>query len=120
MSLEPIEAIRHALGGSVNDVALAIVTGAARRYFIRKHVPVDGMDFRAMTPVSTRGDDQDSTVGNRVSAWVVDLPISEPNPRTQLERIHHTTRALKESEVPIGASVVTEMSELTARPSSSR
>ena len=82
MSLEPIEAIRHALGGSVNDVALAIVTGAARRYFIRKQVPVDGMDFRAMTPVSTRGDDQDSTVGNRVSAWVVDLPIGEPNPRT--------------------------------------
>lgn len=114
MPREPIESIRGALGGSVNDVVLAIVTGAFRRYLERHNIRVEAIDFRAMTPVSTRTKDQSGTLGNRVSAWVVDLPVGEPDPREQLRRIHRATREIKESKQPVGATVVTEMSEWTS------
>jgi diacylglycerol O-acyltransferase / wax synthase len=112
--LAPIAEIRDALGGSLNDVVLAVVAGAVRRYLIARGMDVGGIDFRAMTPVSTRGSELGDAVGNRVSAWLVELPIGEPDPRRQLHCIVRTTRAIKESPVPAGASVVTEMSETTS------
>jgi WS/DGAT/MGAT family acyltransferase len=112
--LPPIAAIRHTLGGSFNDVVLAVATGAARRYLTARGIAVGRMDFRAMTPVSTRGSGADGAVGNRVSAWVVELPIGESDPARQLQRVVHTTRGIKEAQQPAGASVVTEMSETTS------
>ena len=111
MPLQSIEAIRGSLGGSVNDVVLAIVTGALRRFLSSRKLRVDAGTFRALTPVSTRGTDQHGTMGNRVSAWVVDLPVGEPDPREQLREIHRATRKIKDSKLPTGVAVVTEMSE---------
>jgi WS/DGAT/MGAT family acyltransferase len=113
MTLEPIEGIRGSLGGSLNDVVLAVVTGAVQRYLAQRKIRVATLDFRVMTPVSMRTEDQSGTLGNQVSAWIVDLPVSEPDPCEQLRRIHLATRELKESKLPIGAAVLTEMSEWT-------
>jgi WS/DGAT/MGAT family acyltransferase len=114
MPLQSIEGIRSALGGSVNDVVLAIVTGALRHYLSSRKIRVDAGTFRALTPVSTRGKDQHGTMGNRVGAWVVDLPVGEPDPREQLREIHRATRKIKDSKLPTGAAVVTEMSDWTS------
>jgi WS/DGAT/MGAT family acyltransferase len=111
MPLQSIEGIRGALGGSVNDVVLAIVTSALRRYLSSRKIRVETGVFRALTPVSTRGKDQHGTLGNRVSAWVVDLPVGEPDPGEQLREIHRATRKIKDSKLPTGAAVITEMSE---------
>ncbi len=113
-SLEPIEGIRRALGGSLNDVVLAVVTGAVRRYFARRKVPLATIDFRVMTPVNVRTAAERGTLGNRVSAWIVNLPVSEPDPREQLRRIYLSTRTFRNSNRPIGAAVLTEMSEWTS------
>jgi WS/DGAT/MGAT family acyltransferase len=111
MELADIKGLRKALGGSINDVVLTIVTGAVRRFLERRHVNPADVDFRVMAPVSVRSDDDEGVLGNRISAWIVDLPIAEPDPRKQLERIGQRTRELKESKHAMGADLLTQAAE---------
>jgi diacylglycerol O-acyltransferase len=96
LSLADIKAVRHKLGCSVNDVVLALVTGAVRDFMIERQVRPDGLEFRVASPVNVRSE-EDGQVGNRVSSWIVPLPIWEPDPLRQVARIHTTTQELKES-----------------------
>jgi len=114
MDLKEIKAVRHALGGTVNDVVLTIVTGAVRRFLQRKNVNPSTVDFRIMAPVSVRTDQDQGNLGNRVSAWIVDLPVAVPDPREQLKRIREETAELKESKQAVGAEILTQMAEWTS------
>ena len=110
--LAAVRAVRRALGGSVNDVVLAAATGAVRRFLGEfRGVDLRGIDFRAMVPVSVRTDDQRGALGNRVSAWVVPLPVGEPDPVRRLEAICRTTEELKRSNQALGAEVLTQVPE---------
>ena len=113
MPLAEVKAVRHGLGGSVNDVVLATVTGAVRRFFEGRHVNVDTLDFRVMAPVSVRAPGERGTLGNRVSAWMVDLPLSERDPRRVVARIRETTEKLKASKDAMGAEVLTRAASWT-------
>jgi WS/DGAT/MGAT family acyltransferase len=113
MDLAEIKEVRHAFGGSLNDVVLTVVTGAVRRFLARRGVSTRGLDFRVMAPVSVRAGDERGRLGNRVSAWMIDLPVSLPDPRQQLERIAARTRELKESQQAVGADVLTQAADWT-------
>jgi WS/DGAT/MGAT family acyltransferase len=113
MDLAEVKAVRRALGGSLNDVVLAVVTGAVRRFLERRGVRLRGLDFRVMAPVSVRAADEQSALGNRVSAWVVPLPVAEPDPRRRLAAIARRTRELKEARSAVGAEVLTQVAEWT-------
>jgi WS/DGAT/MGAT family acyltransferase len=108
MSVADVKAVKHVLGGSLNDVVLATVAGAVREYLEGRRVSVEGLEFRAMAPVSVRASTERGTLGNRVSAWIVDLPIAERDPRRRLERIRETTARLKESKQALGADLLTQ------------
>ncbi len=108
MSLAEVKAVRHGLGGSVNDVVLATVTGAVRRFFEGRRVNVDTLDFRVMAPVSVRAPGERGTLGNRVSAWMVDLPLAERDPRRVIAKIRETTEKLKASKDAMGAEMLTK------------
>lgn len=114
MDLGQVKSIRHALGGTVNDVVLTIVTGGVRRFLQRRQVNPSTVEFRIMAPVSVRTDQDHGTFGNRVSAWIVDLPVSESDPREQLKRIQKRTEELKESKQAVGAEILTQMAEWTS------
>ena len=113
MPLDELKAVRRALGGSLNDVVLTTVAGAVRRFLEHRRFPVEGLDFRVMAPVSVRAKDEEGTLGNRVSAWVIELPVGEPDPRVQLERISRRTAELKESKQAVGAELLTQAAEWT-------
>jgi WS/DGAT/MGAT family acyltransferase len=113
MDVAEVKAVRRALGGSLNDVVLTIVTGAVRRYLERRGVRMQGLDFRVMAPVSVRATGQDGTLGNRVSAWVLPLPLDEDDPRDRLRRISERTSDLKESRSAVGAEMLTQVAEWT-------
>ncbi len=106
MPLEDIKALRRGLGCTVNDVVLTILTGAFRAYMQRRGVPLRGIDFRAQTPVSMRSEKERGQMGNRVSSWLVPLPLDEADPKRQLEKIHATTQDLKESRQALGADLM--------------
>ena len=113
MDINEIKAVRRALGGSLNDVVLTVVTGAVRRFLLRRHVNPATIEFRIMAPVSVRTEDERGTLGNRVSAWLLPLPVSIADPRKQLEIISMRTDELKRSRQAVGASVLTQMAEWT-------
>jgi WS/DGAT/MGAT family acyltransferase len=109
MPLTDVKEVKNALGGSVNDVVLATVTGAVRRFLESRRVNVDTLDFRVMAPVSTRAPSERGTLGNQVAAWFVDLPLAERDPRRVMARIQETTARLKSSKDAMGAAVLTKV-----------
>ncbi len=111
MDLSRLRTLRRTLGGSLNDVVLTIVTGAVQRFLERRHVNPAGVPFRVMAPVSVRASNQRGALGNQVSAWLIDLPLDEVDPRAQLRRISARTAELKNSGQAVGARVLTEMAE---------
>lgn len=113
MEMSALQEIRHRLGGSFNDVVLAIVAGAVRRFLLRRKLGVADLTFRVFVPVSTRTSAQRGAMGNRVAGWIVDLPIDEPDARRRLERVSETTAHLKESQAAHGTEILTEVLEWT-------
>ena len=112
-AISDIKGIRKALGGSLNDVVLTIVTGAFRRFLDERGVRLDELEFQVMTPVSVRSDSERGALGNRVSAWIFELPLAEPDPRKQLAAITEKTTELKETKQAIGADVLLQAAEFT-------
>ncbi|MGD2101600.1 MAG: wax ester/triacylglycerol synthase family O-acyltransferase [Acidimicrobiia bacterium] len=114
MDLNEAKSIKDALGGSVNDVVLAITAGAVRRFLIenRDFEPGEAV-FRAMNPVSTRSPSQRGQMGNQVAMWLVDLPIDEPDPVKRYKTITSETKNLKETNQALGAATIVELSSGT-------
>jgi WS/DGAT/MGAT family acyltransferase len=113
MPLDEIKALRKSLGGSLNDIVLTVVTGAFQRFFRGRGIDPGDHDFRVMTPVSVRAEDEKGKLGNRVSAWIFELPIGEPDPKKQLEQISAKTTELKESKQAVTADVLSQVAEWT-------
>ena len=80
MDLDTVKGVKNRLGGTLNDVVLATVAGALRRFLQRRGVDVAPLDFRVMAPVSVRTEQERGTLGNRISAWMVPMPLGEPDP----------------------------------------
>jgi WS/DGAT/MGAT family acyltransferase len=112
--LEEIKALKNKLGGSVNDVVLAITAGAVRRFLIdERDYDVTDATFRVMNPVSTRSADQRGALGNQVAMWLIELPIQEPDPRARFEKVKAETMNLKKTNQALGAATLVELSSGT-------
>lgn len=100
-SLADLKRIEHAAGEhvTVNDVVLAMVAGAIRRWLSTHHEHMETM--RVQIPVSMHHRDEDGdALGNRDSFLFCDLPISEPDPRARLLAINAETQSRKEHHDP--------------------
>jgi WS/DGAT/MGAT family acyltransferase len=113
LDLARVRALKDKLGGTLNDVVLATVAGGLRRFLVRRLVDVAALDFRVSAPVSVRSDSERGVIGNRVSAWIIPLPVGEPDPLRRLEHIRATTRKLKESNQALGADLLSAVTEWT-------
>jgi WS/DGAT/MGAT family acyltransferase len=113
-SLADVKAIKNAMGGSVNDVVLAIAAGAIRHFLAKdRGFDVAGIQFRAMNPVSTRTSEQKGALGNQVAMWLVTLPISDPDPISRYNKIKAETSRLKGTNQALGAATLVELSRGT-------
>jgi WS/DGAT/MGAT family acyltransferase len=112
--LDVVREVKQKLGGTVNDVVLACVTGAVRSHLAAHHTDFAEIDFRACVPVSTRARDQRGKLGNRVSLLVARLPVDESDPRRRIERIVEETSRLKESGQVEGTAALEDVSDWTA------
>jgi WS/DGAT/MGAT family acyltransferase len=88
--LDELKAIRGALGGTVNDVVLAVIAGAFRDLLLARGDPVDGAVLRSLVPVSRRAAD-DHTASNQVSVIIAELPVGVADP---VERLAATRREM--------------------------
>jgi WS/DGAT/MGAT family acyltransferase len=106
-TLADIKIIRTALGGSVNDVVLAAISGAFRALLIERGDPIDdNVVLRSLVPVSVRAPD-DRTANNQVSIIVAELPIGIADPRERLRAVSEQMGQLKSShQATAGEAVV--------------
>jgi WS/DGAT/MGAT family acyltransferase len=107
--LAEFKAIKNALGGTVNDVVLAAVSGALGNY-MRLHGHDVEAPLKAMIPVSVRADVERGALGNRVAAMWAPLPVGVTDPVQRLHEISSSMRELKESGQAVGAQMLTELS----------
>jgi diacylglycerol O-acyltransferase len=113
MELDDVKAVRKALGCTVNDVVLTTVAGAVREFLIRRRVRPDEIDFRISAPVNVRQEEDKGRLGNRVSSWIVQLPVGEADPLKRMEVLREVTRELKASKQAIGVTMMMELAEWT-------
>ncbi len=111
LDLDEIKAVRRRLDCTVNDVVLSTVTGAVRNYMIRRRVDPAGLDFRVSAPVSVRRDEDRGKLGNKVSSWIVPLPLDKAKPLEQLEELHKRTEDLKRSKQALGVEMLMAAAE---------
>jgi len=111
LDLDTVKAIKNRLGATINDVVLAIVAGALRRFLAQRGEPVDDLTFRAMIPVSVRQAAEHKQLGNRVSLLVAPLPLGEPDPVRRLQQVVETMRTLKGSSQRRGTELLEEVSD---------
>ena len=74
-SLTELKQIRKDHGGTINDVVLAVITGAFRDLLAERHKLTEGLVVRSLVPVSVRGPDEAGVVANRVSAAVREASV---------------------------------------------
>ena len=109
-SLNDIKAIKNELGGTVNDVVLVTVAGAIGRHMRRRGQKTDGVELKAMVPVSVRSDLERGRLGNRVAAMMAPLPVWCQEPVARLDIVREQMKDLKEGGQAVGAQVLTDMS----------
>jgi len=102
MPLDDLLELRKVLGCSLNDVVLATVAGAVRRYLMHRRADPALLDFRVSAPVNMRKPSERGRLGNRVSSWIVPLPIAEKDPLKRLGQIRDETSRLKRSDAAAG------------------
>jgi diacylglycerol O-acyltransferase / wax synthase len=108
--LSDLKEIKDELGGTVNDVVLATVAGALGKHLRRRGQNTDGLELKAMVPVSVRQDVERGGLGNRVAAMMAPLPVWCQEPVARLDIIREELRDLKASGQAVGAQVLTELS----------
>jgi WS/DGAT/MGAT family acyltransferase len=108
--LSDVKSIRAVLGGTVNDVVLALVSGGLRDLLESRGEAVDGRSIRALVPVSVRRPGERGTYNNRVSAMFAELPVGVGDPRDRLAAIRTQMDGLKQSKQAVAGEVLTSLS----------
>src|SRR5829696_4327234 len=110
--LAVLKEIKNALGGTVNDVVLTVVTGALQKWLRSRGVRTEGLELRALVPVSIRARDEHHQLGNRLAAMRAPLPVYVEEPVARLQVVRRAMDGLKESKQAVGAEVLAGMQAL--------
>jgi len=107
--LGDFKAIKDDLGGTVNDVVLTAVTLALGRFLRRRGIATEGLELKAMVPVSVRADAEHGALGNKVATMYAPLPVGIEDPVECFGIVHDAMADLKSSGQAVGAQVLTEL-----------
>lgn len=110
LDLGRVRRVKAALGGTVNDVILAVVAGALRSLLQQRGEPPVG-SLRALVPVSVRRPDARHTLGNQVTAVFCPLPVGEAEPRRRLALVREAMQDLKGSRQAVGGLALTQLGD---------
>ncbi|GGM68722.1 diacylglycerol O-acyltransferase [Lentzea pudingi] len=103
LDLADVHRIRRAHGGTVNDVLLALVTGALRHWLSAHGSAGPDSVVRALIPVNQRSRSGDGASGNQISGFLVSLPVGEPDPAQRLRNIRAQMESAKAAGPDRGA-----------------
>jgi diacylglycerol O-acyltransferase / wax synthase len=111
MSLSQVKAVKKALGCTVNDVVMAMCTGALREYLI-EHDALPEDPLVAMIPVSIRTGEEEDPWTNRVSSIFAAIPTNEADPLERIKAIGQTMQESKQRFDLLPADLIVEVASL--------
>jgi diacylglycerol O-acyltransferase len=109
--LTDVKEVRLALGGTVNDVVLTIITNGFRELLESRGEEItNDRVIRTMVPVSVRRRGEQGVYNNRVSAVFAGLPVGRPDPLQRLAQIRAEMDGVKQSKQAVAGDVLTSLS----------
>ncbi|MBQ0995334.1 wax ester/triacylglycerol synthase family O-acyltransferase [Streptomyces sp. RK62] len=106
LDIDDVHLVRKAVGGTVNDVLIAVVAGALRRWLDERGDGSEGVAPRALIPVSRRRPRTAHPQGNRLSGYLMPLPVDEPDPLRRLATVRTAMDRNKDAGPHRGAGAV--------------
>ena len=110
IGLDDVKRLKNATGTTVNDVILAVCTGALRTFLLDGDELPD-KPLVAVVPVSVRPDIDSPKGSNQVSSMFVQLPANLDDPLDRLQAIHDGTKGAKEEHNALGADMLLNWAE---------
>jgi diacylglycerol O-acyltransferase / wax synthase len=110
-TLDELKAIEHELGGTLNDVVLAVSAGALRRLLLARGETPPAAGLRAQIPVDIR-DTGRRSLGNELTSLFVELPVAEPDPLVRYARIAERTAQRKAGSQAVGGKTLVDLAGL--------
>ena len=106
LSFAEIRAVKQHYEATINDVALAVTTGALRRWLRARGVSTDALELRALVPVNLRADQERGLLGNRVALLRASLPVSADDAEQRLLLVRDEMREIKRSRQLMAAETI--------------
>lgn len=109
--LEELKEIKRALGGTVNDVVLAIAAGGLRQLLMARGESLPEHGLRAMVPVNVRAAGEELALGNRITSLFVHIPVSVEDTVERYERQMEEAEKLKSGTQALGSSTLLDLTK---------
>src|SRR3954466_11503800 len=109
--LSQYKQIKNAFGGTVNDVVLAVVAGALRRWLQSRGIRTEGLELRAQIPVSIRAEDEHGQLGNKLTVMRAPIPVYIDDPVARLRTVNEAMDGIKQSKQALGAEMISRFND---------
>jgi diacylglycerol O-acyltransferase / wax synthase len=110
--LADYKTVKNSFGGTVNDVLLTVVADALGAWLRSRGIRTDGVEMRALVPVSVRTEGERHTLGNRLTAMRGPLPVYIQDPVARLAVVTRAMDDLKSSKQAVGASTLVAVNDI--------
>lgn len=107
--LAELKEVNGRLGGTVNDVVLAMATGALRRLLVARGETPPAKGLRAMVPVNVREASERLQMGNRITSLFVHLPVALAEPLERYRSQMTEAEGLKSGDQGLGTSMIVDL-----------
>lgn len=111
-SLSEVKAIARSVGGTVNDVVLAVVSDGYRALLASRGEDPDAAVLTTLVPVSVRTTGAEGVPDNRVSAMLFELPVDVADPLERVRKVTADMAELKHSHMADAGEAVTTLGAL--------
>ena len=110
LSFDRVNALRKIIGGSFNDIILAICSGAIRRYLLEKEkLPIHPVV--ANVPISIRSENS-KEMNNQIANMMIQIATHIEDPLERLEYIQEQTMLGKSRHNTMGAKTLSKMADV--------
>ncbi len=111
LDLAEVKAVKEQLGGTVNDVVLAVCAGGIRNLLLARGETPDG-GLRAQVPVNIRTEDREHALGNELTSLFVELPVDEADGHARYRRVVDRAQQLKAGSQRTGGKTIVDLANM--------